>query len=250
MTRVSSTPPRAPRRSPTSTATPASCATAATRSTSWPRGLVPRGVLPAHLRRAADRGPAGRVHRQAQRAHAAARGPAALLRRVPARRAPDAGAVLGGQRAVHVLPGQPRPVRPEQVEISTVRLLAKLPTIASYAYKKSIGQPLLYPDNNLGLRGELPADDVRGAGDRVRGRPGGGQGAGPAVRAARRPRAELLDLGRTAGRFGPRQPVRLGLGRHRARCPARCTAAPTRRCCRCSATSRPTAATWTRSSAG
>ncbi|HEY7223745.1 MAG TPA: citrate synthase [Micromonosporaceae bacterium] len=37
----------------------------------------------------------------------------------------------------------------EQVEISTVRLLAKLPTIASYAYKKSIGQPFLYPDNTL-----------------------------------------------------------------------------------------------------
>jgi citrate synthase len=39
----------------------------------------------------------------------------------------------------------------EHVEISTVRLLAKVPTIASYAYKKSIGQPMLYPDNSLGL---------------------------------------------------------------------------------------------------
>jgi citrate synthase len=39
----------------------------------------------------------------------------------------------------------------DQVEISTVRLLAKVPTIASYAYKKSIGQPMLYPDNSLGL---------------------------------------------------------------------------------------------------
>jgi citrate synthase len=39
---------------------------------------------------------------------------------------------------------------PAQVEISTVRLLAKLPTIASYAYKKSIGQPFLYPDNSQG----------------------------------------------------------------------------------------------------
>jgi citrate synthase len=39
----------------------------------------------------------------------------------------------------------------EQVEISTVRLLAKLPTIAAYAYKKSIGQPFLYPDNSLSL---------------------------------------------------------------------------------------------------
>jgi citrate synthase len=39
---------------------------------------------------------------------------------------------------------------PEHVELSTVRLLAKLPTIAAYAYKKSIGQPFLYPDNSLG----------------------------------------------------------------------------------------------------
>jgi citrate synthase len=37
----------------------------------------------------------------------------------------------------------------EQVEISTVRLLAKVPTIAAYAYKKAIGQPFLYPDNSL-----------------------------------------------------------------------------------------------------
>jgi len=42
------------------------------------------------------------------------------------------------------------PFDPEHVEISTVRLLAKLPTIAAYAYKKSIGQPFLYPDNALG----------------------------------------------------------------------------------------------------
>ncbi len=42
------------------------------------------------------------------------------------------------------------PFDPAQVDISTIRLLAKLPTIASYAYKKSIGQPFLYPDNSLG----------------------------------------------------------------------------------------------------
>src|ERR671917_1049619 len=43
------------------------------------------------------------------------------------------------------------PFDPEQVEISTIRLLAKLPTIAAYAYKKSVGQPQLYPDNSCGL---------------------------------------------------------------------------------------------------
>ncbi|MEI7861988.1 MAG: citrate synthase, partial [Planctomycetota bacterium] len=38
---------------------------------------------------------------------------------------------------------------PRQVEISVHRLMAKLPTIAAYAHKKSIGQPLIYPRNDL-----------------------------------------------------------------------------------------------------
>jgi citrate synthase len=41
------------------------------------------------------------------------------------------------------------PTDPEQVEISGIRLMAKVPTIAAYAYKKSIGHPLPYPDNSL-----------------------------------------------------------------------------------------------------
>lgn len=40
---------------------------------------------------------------------------------------------------------------PEQIEISTIRLLAKLPVIAAYAHKKSIGQAFLYPDNQRGF---------------------------------------------------------------------------------------------------
>ncbi len=43
------------------------------------------------------------------------------------------------------------PFDDDHVEISTYRLLAKLPTIAAYAYRKSLGQPLLYPDNSLNL---------------------------------------------------------------------------------------------------
>ena len=41
------------------------------------------------------------------------------------------------------------PQDPQQVEISIRRLLAKLPTIAAYSYKKSIGQPFNYPQNDL-----------------------------------------------------------------------------------------------------
>jgi citrate synthase len=43
------------------------------------------------------------------------------------------------------------PFDEEQVELSTTRLLAKLPTIAAYSYRKSQGQPFLYPDNSLTL---------------------------------------------------------------------------------------------------
>jgi citrate synthase len=41
------------------------------------------------------------------------------------------------------------PSDPRQVEISIHRLLAKLPTIAAYSHKKSIGQPFVYPQNDL-----------------------------------------------------------------------------------------------------
>ncbi|MFR9806606.1 citrate synthase [Pseudonocardia sp. RS010] len=43
------------------------------------------------------------------------------------------------------------PFDEKAVELSTVRLMAKVFTIAAYAYKKSVGQPFLYPDNSLGL---------------------------------------------------------------------------------------------------
>ena len=43
------------------------------------------------------------------------------------------------------------PHDPDQVQLSILRLIAKIPTIAAYAYKKSIGQPFLYPDNQLDL---------------------------------------------------------------------------------------------------
>ena len=38
---------------------------------------------------------------------------------------------------------------PRQVEVSVHRLMAKLPTIAAYSHKKSCGQPLMYPRNDL-----------------------------------------------------------------------------------------------------
>ena len=47
------------------------------------------------------------------------------------------------------------PRDPEEVEISTNRLIAKLPTLAAYAYNHSIGMPFVYPLNELDYVGNF-----------------------------------------------------------------------------------------------
>jgi citrate synthase len=44
---------------------------------------------------------------------------------------------------------------PEQRKIASHRLIAKMPTIAAMAYKYSIGQPFIYPDNKLSYTGNF-----------------------------------------------------------------------------------------------
>jgi citrate synthase len=47
------------------------------------------------------------------------------------------------------------PFDPAAVEITTMRLLAKLPTLAAWSFKKAIGQPYVYPRNDLGYAANL-----------------------------------------------------------------------------------------------
>ncbi|RKN47178.1 citrate synthase [Streptomyces hoynatensis] len=60
------------------------------------------------------------------------------------------------------------PFDERQRYISTIRLLAKLPTIAAYAYKKAVGHPVVYPRNDLGyvenflrMTFSVPAEDYQ-----------------------------------------------------------------------------------------
>ena len=143
-------PPRAP--SPTSTVTRASCATAATRSSSSPRSrrfievcyLLIYGELPTKEQLDKFTGQIQRhtlLHEDLKR----------FFDGFPRNAHPMP--VLSS--AVNALSAYYQdsldPFDDEQVELSTIRLLAKLPTIAAYAYKKSVGQPFLYPDNSLTL---------------------------------------------------------------------------------------------------
>ena len=129
------------------------------------------------------------------------------------------------------------PFDEEQVEISTLRLLAKLPTIAAYAYKKSVGQPFLYPDNSCGLVENFlrmtfgfPAEPYE-----------------PTPTWSRRwtccssctPTTSRTARRRRCGWSAPRTPTSSPRSRPAStRCSARCTAAPTSRCWRCSRRSR------------
>jgi len=44
---------------------------------------------------------------------------------------------------------------PEHREIAAIRLIAKMPTLVAMAYKYGIGQPFLYPQNNLSYAGNF-----------------------------------------------------------------------------------------------
>ncbi|HEX7385770.1 MAG TPA: citrate synthase [Castellaniella sp.] len=57
---------------------------------------------------------------------------------------------------------------PRHREISAVRLIAKMPTLVAMAYKHSMGQPFIYPQNNLSYTGNFlrmmfatPCDDYK-----------------------------------------------------------------------------------------
>ena len=209
-----------------------------------------RDQLPADPRGAADLRRTGRVHPADQPARHVARGPEAILRRLPAGRAPDAGVVSAVSALSTFYQDSLDPFNPEQVELSTIRLLAKLPTIAAYAYKKSVGQPLLYPDNSLGLVENFLRMSF--------GFPAEPYEVNPELVHAL---DQLLILHADheqncststvrLDRLVERQPVRVDLGGPSTRCSARCTAARTRRCWRCWRGSGGTATTSPPSSGG
>ncbi len=98
---------------------------------------------------------------------------------------------------------------PHQRMIASLRMIAKVPTLAAMAYKYSIGQPFVYPKNDLDYASNflrmcyaVPAEDYKP-------NPVLGARHGPHLHPARRPRAERLHLDRAAGRLLRRQSVRL-----------------------------------------
>ena len=104
---------------------------------------------------------------------------------------------------------------PHQRMVASIRMIAKMPTLAAMAYKYSIGQPFVYPKNDLDYAANflrmcfaVPCEDYKP-------NPVLAARHGPHLHPARRPRAERLDLDGAAGGLVGRQSVRLHRGRHR-----------------------------------
>jgi hypothetical protein len=99
--------------------------------------------------------------------------------------------------------------------VASMRLIAKMPTIAAMAYKYYIGQPFIYPKNELNYAANFLHMCFAVPCEEYKVNPVLARAHGAHLHSARRSRAERLDLDRASGRLVGRQSVRLYRGRHR-----------------------------------
>ncbi len=127
----------------------------------------------------------------------------------------------------------------DERHMAGVRLIAKMPTLAAFAYRHNLGLPYVYPDNDLCYPGNFLSMMYKMT--EVKYEPDPRLRACPrrALDPARRPRAELLDQRGAQRRLVRGRSVLGGGGRQSPRSTARYTAARTRRCSRCSTASAP-----------
>ena len=104
---------------------------------------------------------------------------------------------------------------PTQRMIASIRMIAKMPTLAAMAYKYSIGQPFIYPKNDLDYASNFLRMCFAVPCEEYKPNPVLARAHGPHLHPACRPRAERLDLDGAACRLVRRQPVRLHRRRHR-----------------------------------
>jgi citrate synthase len=91
-------------------------------------------------------------------------------------------------------------------------MVAKMPTIAAFSFRHSMGLPYVYPNNDLSFVGNFLAMIKKIGTDTYKVNPGPRARAGGALHPPRRPRAELQHHSGAPGGQQPGGPV-LGRGR-------------------------------------
>ena len=135
-----------------------------------------------------------------------------------------------GRRAVGLLSRLHRHLRSARsAMIASIRMIAKMPTLAAMAYKYSIGQPFVYPKNDLDYADELPAHVLRGAVRGLQAQPGAGARAWTASSSCT-PTTSRTPRPRRCGSPARRAPIRSPASPPASpACGARRMAAPTKR---------------------
>ena len=100
-------------------------------------------------------------------------------------------------------------------ELSAFRLVAKLPTITAMTYKYNIGQPFIYPRNNLSYAENFMHMMFATPAGGIQTKSGTGARTGSHSDPACGPRAECLHFHRTPRRFQRRKSIRLHFRRYR-----------------------------------
>ena len=234
-TRRSSTRRPVAARSPTSTATRASCAIAAIRSSSWP----------SRARSWKSPGCSSRASSRPTTSSTASRGaihdnrvPPARIERIFDGLAEDPhpmGALIAAFGALGTFYPEAHNVGSAEVRRRQIhRIVAQAPALAAYAARRRRGEIGRAAGRGPELRRQLSLHAQGDAGHALHAASGAGTGARHPVRAARRSRAELLHL-RDAERRQLDWPIPTRRSpRRRRRSTVRCTAAPTKPCSGCS----------------
>ncbi len=178
-------------------------------------GELPRDGLPAARGRAADRRRSSRRWEDDVRNHTYVHTNVTKFLEGFRYDAHPMGMLLGAVGALSTFyPDAKHIADPENRYLQRVRLMAKMPTIAAFAFRHSRGLPYVLPAQRPRLHRQLRQHDVR---DRrpPRAEPGAAARARDPADPARRPRAELLDERRAQRRLVARRPVLGRLRRHR-----------------------------------
>ena len=138
-----------------------------------------------------------------------------LMVGLPLRRAPDGDAGVDDGGAQHLLPDRQARARRPGARAARQPADREDPDARRLRLPPLDGPAVRVPRQRAQLRRQLPADDVQDERAQVQGAPGARAGARRAVHPARRPRAELLDLGDARDRLLGGRPLLRGGGRDR-----------------------------------
>src|SRR6478735_2889092 len=176
---------------------------------------LPRGRLPAGLRRAADQAPARALGLRHHPPHLRPRGPQEPLRGLPLRRAPDGDAALRRRRPLDLLPRREADRGPGRALHGRGAADREDPDAGRVLLPAQHGLPLRLPGQRPELLRELPLDDVQKNGSAAPAERSSLEGARCALHPARGPRTELLDERGPRRRLLRRRSLLGGRRRHR-----------------------------------